>query len=656
MKRFQNHPAYRYLMSLVITAVASAIQYAVVHDAQIPVPGILYPSTFLVAWYCGFGPALLAVAGSLFASNFLFYEPILTLKLLPFEAGIRLGIFGLTSLVAAWIVSRGKLAQLEQIRAVSALKNLQERFERSAAATNLGIWSCDIPTGKLHWNAEAKEHFWLPARSDMTLEKFYERIHPDDRDRVRAAVEASIQNRMPYDLVYRTTNPRSPKDIKHIRAIGWTDLDVTGKVTRFDGISLDSSQIRLVSAERDESLEVLETINRLGKYLAAELDVEKLVQQVTDAATQVARAEFGAFFYNLVNEQGESYTLYAISGVPREKFSSFPMPRNTAIFAPTFAGTAIVRSDNITLDPRYGKNAPYAGMPTGHLPVTSYMAVPVISRSGEVLGGLFLGHSKPAIFTERDERIVAGLASQAAIAMDNARLFERANRAIRVRDEFLSISSHELRTPLTPLKMQIQGIRRYLEKGTLSDDQLKKMLEISEKQVNRLTALIEDLLDVSRISAGKLNLNREELDASEVVKEVVERYQPQLQSVKCEVRLQLVPSLPASLDRLRFEQVVINLLTNSMKYAAGKPIHVSLAKESGALVLKVVDQGMGISVEDQKRIFGRFERVFSTDHYGGLGLGLFIVNQIVNAHGGSIAVESEAGRGASFTVRIPFSA
>jgi signal transduction histidine kinase len=281
------------------------------------------------------------------------------------------------------------------------------------------------------------------------------------------------------------------------------------------------------------------------------------------------------------------------------------------------------------------------------------MAVPVVSRSGEAIGGLFFGHSKPGIFTEREERIVAGLASQAAIAMDNARLFENAKRAVKVRDEFLSISSHELRTPLTPLKMQLQGISRYLKQGSLSTEQLHKMLDLAEKQVNRLTALVEDLLDVSRISAGKLTLNREEVDAAEVVREVMERYLPQLQSVKCEATVEAPALLLARVDRLRFEQVLINLLTNAMKYAAGSPVRVSLSSEGAELVLRVRDGGRGISPEDQAKIFGRFERVQSTEHFGGLGLGLFIVRQIVAAHGGSIQVESSVGRGATFVVRIP---
>lgn len=188
-------------------------------------------------------------------------------------------------------------------------------------------------------------------------------------------------------------------------------------------------RVRTEQALRHEA-EVLDTIIRAGETVTSELDLQKVVQAATDAATQVCGAEFGAFFYNVVNERGESYMLYTISGVPREAFSKFPMPRNTEVFAPTFAGEGVVRSGNIKEDPRYGKNAPRHGMPEGHLPVCSYLAVPVKSRSGsEVFGGLFFGHSEPDKFTEASERLVSVIARHAAIAIENARLYDSERRA-----------------------------------------------------------------------------------------------------------------------------------------------------------------------------------------------------------------------------------
>src|ERR1700743_1443775 len=177
----------------------------------------------------------------------------------------------------------------------------------------------------------------------------------------------------------------------------------------------------------------LEILLRLGKEIASELNLKRAVQVVTDAATELTGAAFGSFFYNVLNEAGESYMLYTLSGVPKEAFASFPMPRNTAVFAPTFAGEGVVRSDDIRADPRYGQSDPHRGMPKGHLPVRSYLAVPVVSRGGELVGALFLGPPEPARFTAEHEELALGIAAHAAIAIDNARLYRAAQDEIERR-------------------------------------------------------------------------------------------------------------------------------------------------------------------------------------------------------------------------------
>lgn len=229
-----------------------------------------------------------------------------------------------------------------------------------------------------------------------------------------------------------------------------------GKRWRAIAVCTDITERKQLELRLREETETLEIINRLGRRLSAELDLEKLAQEATDAATRLTGAQFGAFFHNVVSVAGEIYRLYALSGVPREAFSQIPMPRNTAIFAPTFTGKETVRLDDVTQDPRYGKNAPYYGKPPGHLPVASYLAVPVVSRSGEPLGGLFFGHEQPGVFTERHERIVEGLAAQAAIAIDNARLFQ----AERERSEQLSVAISEVHHRV---KNSLQSVGALLE-------------------------------------------------------------------------------------------------------------------------------------------------------------------------------------------------
>jgi two-component sensor histidine kinase len=182
-----------------------------------------------------------------------------------------------------------------------------------------------------------------------------------------------------------------------------------------------------------EETRTLEILHRIGAALADNLDLERIVQTVTDAATSLAGAQFGAFFFNVVDDNGGAATLYTVSGIPRESFAKFLTPPITDLFEPTFRGQGAIRSADLRHDPQYGANAPHLEMPHGLLPVVSYLAVPVVSRSGEVLGGLFFGHESPGAFSKRTERIVAGIAAQAAIAIDNANLFRAAQTELAER-------------------------------------------------------------------------------------------------------------------------------------------------------------------------------------------------------------------------------
>jgi PAS domain S-box-containing protein len=218
-----------------------------------------------------------------------------------------------------------------------------------------------------------------------------------------------------------------------LRTLTGKPLDVVVSIS-FDGPRCERTLVSVTDISSRKAAERrLEGLNRVSHALAQDLDVKRIVQTATDAATEMTGAQFGAFFYNEVNEEGESYTLYTLSGAPREAFEPFGLPRNTAVFHPTFTGQGVVRSDDIRKDPRYGKNAPHHGMPKGHLPVASYLAVPVISSSGKVHGGLFFAHSEPGTFTSEAERLVSAIAAHAAIAIDNAQLYEAAQAELEQR-------------------------------------------------------------------------------------------------------------------------------------------------------------------------------------------------------------------------------
>ncbi|HEV2706703.1 MAG TPA: ATP-binding protein [Pyrinomonadaceae bacterium] len=424
----------------------------------------------------------------------------------------------------------------------------------------------------------------------------------------------------------------------------------------------------LIEAELREQKETLETINRVGQMLTGELDIHKLVQAVTDAATELTGASFGSFFYNVLNEAGASYMLYTLSGVPRQAFAHFPMPRATDLFGPTFRGEGVVRIADVKADARYGKNSPYYGMPEGHLPVTSYLAVPVISRSGEVLGGLFFGHPDVGVFTARHELIVMGLAAQAAIAMDNARLYESAQRAraeaerlyreaqesSRLKDEFLATVSHELRTPLTA----ILGWSHMLRTGQYNGESATRAFETIERNARAQAQLIDDLLDVSRIITGKLRIDVRPLDPNSFIEAAVEAVRPAAEAKG--VRVQKIMDtgiVSVSGDPVRLQQVVWNLLSNAIKFTPrGGRVQVRLERVNSHIEIAVSDSGTGIAPEFLPHVFDRFRQADqrTTRQHGGLGLGLAIVRHLVELHGGTVRAESEGeGQGSTFTVLLP---
>jgi PAS domain S-box-containing protein len=451
--------------------------------------------------------------------------------------------------------------------------------------------------------------------------------------------------------------------------------DGSGQIVGASKIARDvTSRKRMEEALREET-RVLEELNRTGALIAGQLDLQQLVQSVTDTATELTGAKFGSFFYNVTNAEGESYLLYTLSGVPREVFEKFNLPRNTPVFEPTFRGGGPVRSEDITRDPRYGKMAPHYGQPKGHLPVRSYLAVPVVSRSGEVIGGLFFGHPEVGVFTERAERVVVGMATQAAMAIDNARLYERikraaeereqflhaeraaraeAERASLVKDEFLATLSHELRTPLNA----ILGWTQILRNRVGHDEELSEGLSVIERNTRVQTQLIEDLLDMSRIISGKIRLDVQQVDLQDVVKAAVAsvRHSADAKGIRLQVVLDPLAG-PVRGDPGRLQQCFWNLLSNAIKFTPkGGRVQVTLERVNSHLEACVIDNGEGIKPEFLPHLFERFRQAdaSSTRKHGGLGLGLSIVKQLVELHGGQVRAKSAGeGQGATFCIELP---
>jgi signal transduction histidine kinase len=229
-------------------------------------------------------------------------------------------------------------------------------------------------------------------------------------------------------------------------------------------------------------------------------------------------------------------------------------------------------------------------------------------------------------------------------------------RAVRMRDDFMSIVSHEVRTPLNGLILETQLRKLHLAKDNadaFTMDKLRGMVDRDERQIQSLIRLIEDMLDVSRIRTGKLSIRPGPFDLSELVSNLIEGFAAQITAAQSTISLHADEPVIGVWDEFRIEQVVANLLTNALRYGARKPIEVKVYCQGGEARVEVRDQGIGISAQNQKRIFQQFERVTSNHAIAGLGLGLFISEQIVAAHGGQISVQSEEGEGSMFRVSLP---
>jgi PAS domain S-box-containing protein len=321
----------------------------------------------------------------------------------------------------------------------------EERLRLEEAASGMATFELNFEAGVWDWSPEATVLFGRNPLPEGDLSTTWEQVvFVDDVPKIHAAVHAAEQTGSFY-VEFRVRHPDgglhwiagkgqvSAGPSSHAHLLRGAVYEITDRKALEARLLALNETLEARVAEVREEARTLEVVNQTGVAVAAEHDLERLVQIVTDAGVELSHAQFGAFFYNPLRDDGEAYTFYALSGVPRESFAQFPMPRNAAIFEPTFRGQGPIRSDDILSDPRHGKSAPYNGMAAGNFPVRSYLAVSVVSRSGEVLGGLFFGHPQPRVFTERAERIVTALAAQAAVAIDNARLYQTSQRDIAAR-------------------------------------------------------------------------------------------------------------------------------------------------------------------------------------------------------------------------------
>ncbi|WP_437647589.1 GAF domain-containing protein [Sorangium sp. So ce362] len=531
------------------------------------------------------------------------------------------------------------------------LSTSEARLRTLVQATTAIVWTT-TPEGKIIESSPSWREFTGQDDAEYLRGAFMEVIHPEDREATARAWSDATARGAVYEAEYRLRRRDGTYAYTVARAAPVRATD--GSIREYVGCNMDISLQREAERLTREHAEVLETLHEVGQALSAELELDALVQSVIDAGTKLSGAAFGAFFYNVNDAQGVRSVLYAASGAPKEVLSRFPMPRSTAVFAPAFSVDGVIRLDDVTRDPRYGTDPSSQGPPEGHLAVTSYLAVPVVSRSGKVIGGMLFGHPRPGVFTERSERVTVGLAAQAAVAMDNARLFREAQSLIRALertnaelDQFAYVTSHDLKAPLRGIASLAQWIEEDLSDRLTAET--RHQMEMLRGRVRRMEALIEGILAYSR--ATRFREKPESVDLEKLAREVVELIAPR---PPARVTLDVPPAILKTY-RVPLQQVLMNLITNGLKHAGrdDATVFISAREQGDRYEIAVSDNGTGIAPAFQEKVWGMFQTLQARDKVESTGIGLAIVRKIVESRGGRAWVESDGKNGATFRFTWP---
>jgi PAS domain S-box-containing protein len=538
------------------------------------------------------------------------------------------------------------------------------RLAMALEAGRMGDWEWLIASKRVSWSPTLEAIHGLPPGSfGGSFEDFQRDIHPLDRERVLAEIEETSLHGGDYQIEYRIVKPDGK--VAWIEARGKLFRDSQGRAERMAGICMDvTARKEAEEALRTESA-ITEHLNEIAMALATELDLSRIAQIIINAGTRITRAQFGMFYHNAGGDDGNPTLRCAVSGGPRDGFGPFSHPPDQSILEAVFRDEGVIRLDDVRLDRRFDRGASQAALLPDRLPVTSCLTVPVFSRSDDVMGRLFFGHSEAGIFTARDEKIVLGIAAQASAAMNTARLYHAeqqaraaAEQANRAKDQFLATLSHELRTPLTPVLMILSNLA---DEGTLSGSLLKD-IQIMRRNVELEARLIDDLLDLTRIVRGKLELHRERISVGVLIENAINTCIPEINARRLSLRRELDEPQPSIVaDGARITQILWNLLKNAVKFTPeGGTITIrsrfEAAAAGGRAVIEIQDTGIGIEHSRIEPMFDAFEQGGRkiTRQFGGLGLGLAIARSIAESHGGAITATSAGPDcGSTFTLTLP---
>ncbi len=420
-----------------------------------------------------------------------------------------------------------------------------------------------------------------------------------------------------------------------------------GEITGASKIARDITEQLQKQKSLEQYSQRLEILNSLGIQISAKLEDTSIIQLVTNATAEITGAAFGAFFSCKEDNNAEPYCIKFLSGASKELFHTGLVQKNILQLKQAFGSKRVIRIENV-LETDLDANGPHLEVLDKHTQILSYMAVPVMNASGNIFGGLFFGHPLPGVFTREHEELVKSIASQVSVALENSALFKEVKKLSEKKDEFIALASHELKTPLTTVNGYLQVLQ-----SRVIDATTQLFVERSLSQIKKLNSLVSDLFDISKVEAGKLQLTYEAFDLYQLLQEIVETYQHSCSTHQVRLHYHGTDCVVEA-DMQRIEQVIVNLITNAIKYSPNTDqVLVELKQSNNEATVMVKDKGIGLTKEQQQRIFTKFYRAEGTSNISGLGLGLYLSNEIIKRHRGSIHVKSELGNGAEFYFLIP---
>jgi PAS domain S-box-containing protein len=504
------------------------------------------------------------------------------------------------------------------------------------------------------WNAACARATGYSA-DEMLGQPVWNLLVPEEREGVRGTFARLVAG----SLTSTYENHWVARDGER-RLVSWSNaalLDEAGEVRSIVATGLDITERKRAEQALRGHAKRLEALAEASRVFASGLDYRTTLDTV---ARRLAELIGDGALIRIVSPDGAWLVPVAVyhpsperAALRRRIIAAAPQRTNEGITAGPLASGRTLRIPHLSRETVRNEMKPeYFPYLEG---VTSLLIAPLAQRH-EVFGHITLMRDAGgAPYTVEDEALLEDLAHRAAQAIENARLYSEAQSAVAARDEFLSIASHELRTPLTALRLALGNMRRVTSREALErlpPEHVERVLAAAERQGQRLEKLVAALLDVSRIHMGKLELDLDEVELGAVVCDALTQLEDEASQTGSTLSAAGDP-VHGAWDRLRLSQVVTNLLSNAVKYGAGKPVEVSYGPSAAGAFVLVRDRGIGIAPTDQRQIFERFERAVSSRNYGGLGLGLYIVRRIVEAHGGTIRVESTPGEGSAFRVELP---